>query len=193
VLVGRRRGRCGGLQQGDLHRLHHAAVLVRQDVAVDHEISGVIDEAAAHLEVSGNDDPVSILIGGRQARRNGEDIPPDARRWKRWGRRTRLPGRVVVRVEITLARLWVGRGDVLRNGFAINSDRRVRIENLYDLKWIHVDVERVRDSGRRVRDLPFFNGVQKHWLSIVVAVELLSVDRMLGVLRYPAWAEIGAA
>jgi hypothetical protein len=31
----------------DLHQLHHSPILVREDVAMEHELIGVVDEAAA--------------------------------------------------------------------------------------------------------------------------------------------------
>src|SRR6185295_1859517 len=36
------------------HHLHHAAILVDEDVAVDHVRAGEVDEPGAHLEVAGN-------------------------------------------------------------------------------------------------------------------------------------------
>src|SRR6185295_1788019 len=80
-----------GLVAHHLQQLHHAAVLVPQDVAVLHVLAGEIDEAAAHLEVARadiddsysvpgddlGDRGVALVVRDYLARRNRERIPPD--------------------------------------------------------------------------------------------------------------------
>src|SRR5665647_440399 len=54
--------RINGLVRHDLDNVHHAAVLVREDVAVDDVEPAVIDEAAAHLEVAGHGDGLAAGV-----------------------------------------------------------------------------------------------------------------------------------
>jgi hypothetical protein len=58
-----------------LHTHHHAAVLVRQNVAVQHIKPRIIDEAAPHLEIPRN----YLPINGPPPR-DREYIPPDTMR-----------------------------------------------------------------------------------------------------------------
>jgi hypothetical protein len=50
------------------YQLHHAAVLMREDVAVQYKLAGIINKPAAHLVVSGNCDRTN-RIGSRGATR----------------------------------------------------------------------------------------------------------------------------
>src|ERR1043165_530473 len=57
----------GGLVVNDLNELHHPAVFVAEDVAVQDERAGEIDEARADLHVAGIDLP-PLRIGERAFR-----------------------------------------------------------------------------------------------------------------------------
>ena len=88
----------------DIHPEHHAAVLMDQDVTMQHIEARKIDEAAAHLEVTRND---IVRVRGDRGRASGgnrEYVPPDEVRAGRgqWARRRRILLRIV-RVEHALA------------------------------------------------------------------------------------------
>ena len=50
------------------YQFHHAAVLMREDVAVQYKLAGIINKPAPHLVVSGNSDRANG-IGSRGATR----------------------------------------------------------------------------------------------------------------------------
>ena len=57
-------GRAGGRH---FHDRHHAAIFVRQNVAMDHIVASVVDEAAAHLEKARHLDRLTLLVYDRFA------------------------------------------------------------------------------------------------------------------------------
>ena len=67
-------------RHGDRHDGHHPAILVREDMAMDHEDTGKIDEPGAHLEVPADDDVFAVgpaESGGSSPRGDRKDVPPD--------------------------------------------------------------------------------------------------------------------
>src|SRR5258708_31665671 len=104
-------------QRSDFHDRHHAAVLMREDVAVDDEVAGIVDKAAAHLEVAGDDDCLFVFGYAVDARWDRENVPPDLVLRRRHDRGIAgLPGRRVVGIEVGLPGLKrAGRGDVFWN------------------------------------------------------------------------------
>ena len=48
----------------DLHQFHHPAVLMGQNVAVEHKLAGEIGKTGTHFEISGNDDGTGLAIAG---------------------------------------------------------------------------------------------------------------------------------
>src|SRR5258708_38472493 len=86
---------------------------MREDVAVDDVVAGVVDEAAAQLEVAGDFDGLTGTVGilRRRAvgvvhgdtpvpRGDGKDVKPD--RGLRYRGITRLPGGWVERFDVAL-------------------------------------------------------------------------------------------
>src|SRR4029077_7267453 len=150
----------------DLNQLHHAAVLMRQDVAVQYELAGEINEAAAHPEIAGDGDRIPVLVFVDPGRRNRKGVPPD----KIFLRGiARLPCLGLVGIRVTRIRRVFG-------------CRALRLEDLNDLKWIHVDMEGVFPVGIQIRYFPLFSGVQEHYLVKVMVVELFAVDLQLAAI-----------
>src|ERR1044072_1423717 len=182
VVVEWKGRRHGAFRGRDPHGRHHAPVLVRQDMAVDHVGARVVDEAAAHLEVARNE---RTVVRRLDARGNREDVPPYP--WhRRRRRRAWPPRRLVIRVQITLTgrQALVGK-DVLgksrrlaRRCIGIGGHVVVGIEYLDQLEWIDVDVEWMRDARRRIGDRPFLDSIEEYLLRILVVVEFLAVDRV---------------
>src|SRR5262245_53074527 len=100
---------------------------MRENVAVQDELPRVIDKAASHPEVARNGNCLAVLVGIVPGSRDRKRIPPDkVFLWRvAW-----FPCRGIVGVGIARI-LWIfGRG-------------ALRLKHLGDLKWIHVDVERM--------------------------------------------------
>src|SRR5258708_250098 len=105
--------RVWGRKWNHLDDRHHAAILVRQDVAVNHVLTGVVDEATAHPEVTRNDNSFRVgptPYGDRSSRRDREHVPPDKIGLRRAV--ARLPAFGLVNVQFALARLRLTFEDV---------------------------------------------------------------------------------
>src|SRR6266404_1500309 len=68
--------------------------------------------------------------------------------------------------------------DIRRRQFHRLFHRR-RIEDLYDLEWVHVNMEGMRDAHRLVIDGPLLGGVEQHDLIDGLVLELLAVNIVL--------------
>lgn len=170
---------------------HHAAILVDQNVAVEHVQPGVVDEAAAQLEVS-RDRHVTLP----SAMGNGEHVPPHVaeivlqRVVPAW-----FPGRLIVRLQLTLTvrersrrcsnDIARHRVPVIENEVAILIQQLlIGIKELGNLKRVDVNMEGMVDvdivcERRHIRDLPFADRVQRHSDRCSFLAELLIVDGML--------------
>src|SRR6185436_21177418 len=96
--------------------------------------------------------------------RNREIVPPDGR-----------PHDDGPRVSVLLL------GRFLLSCVADDSERHghfVWIEDLNNLEWVHVNVERVSNSGLVV-NRPLFRGIEEHYLIDYAVAELLAVNRVL--------------
>src|SRR6185436_7960759 len=96
--------------------------------------------------------------------RNREVVPPD---WR--------PHDDGLRVSVLLL------GCFLLSCVADDSERHghfVWIEDLNNLEWVHVNVERVSNSGLVV-NRPLFRGIEEHYLIDYAVAELLAVNRVL--------------
>ena len=113
-----------------LYQLHHAAVFVAQDVAMQNVHSCEIYESSQHLKVATSWDR--------------EIIPPDPRSRQ------------------------LNRSRALR-----------RIEDLYNLKRIDVDMERMGRAAVVIHG-PLFSGAEMHGLIDRSIVELLAIDCVYG-------------
>src|SRR2546423_8452137 len=85
---------------------------------MQHVETGIVDEAAAHLEVAGDDDRLAVRvlddrafrIRGDLPRGDGEGVPPDEVRLRAPGIVARFPVRwVPARVSVALALVLLGR------------------------------------------------------------------------------------
>src|SRR6185295_13547563 len=104
------RGSC----RRNLDDRHHAAIFVRENVAMQYVKPRVVNEATAHLEITGNSNRFALTILERNLLSvhkvrwrvtgwNRKHIPPDQMRLRLW-RTTRFPRARIVRIQITLAR-----------------------------------------------------------------------------------------
>src|SRR3954452_17071178 len=107
--------RIGRRERHDLHDRHHAAILVREDMTVQHVLAGVVDEAAAHFEIAGHQNHLRV-VGKEYGAPGGnwKHIPPYPAR-RRWRVGAGLPAigprdieQALIRSGLSLEDIFVG-------------------------------------------------------------------------------------